>query len=81
MGAVPELKIHRSIIKALEDDADRFHWLDEAAAAGPVSVLRMGPVKTWIVTDPEDRENDAGRRRLLDGRGHLRRLCRFASSG
>ena len=50
----PELKIHRSITKALAIfDADRLRWLDEAAAAGPLVALRMGPVRTWVVTDPD----------------------------
>ena len=54
MSAAPELKIHRSLTKALKlFDADRLRWLDEAAAAGPVVALRMGPVKTWVVTDPD----------------------------
>jgi cytochrome P450 len=54
MNPAPEVKVHRSITKALKlFDADRFRWLDEAAAAGPVVALRMGPVKTWVVSDPE----------------------------
>ncbi len=54
MGAVPELKVHRSVFKALKlFDADRLRWLDEAAALGPVVVLRMGPVRVWVVSDPE----------------------------
>ncbi len=54
MATVPELKIHRSVTKALKlFDADRFHWLDEATAIGPLVALRMGPVRTFVVTDPE----------------------------
>ena len=54
MGSAPELKIHRSITKGLKlFDADRLRWLDEAAALGPVVALRMGPVRTWVVTDAE----------------------------
>ncbi len=54
MSTAPELRVHRSITKALRlFDADRLRWLDEAAAIGPVVALRMGPVKTWVVTDPE----------------------------
>jgi enediyne biosynthesis protein E7 len=54
METAPALTIHRSLTKALKlFDADRFRWLDEAAAAGPVAALRMGPVKTWVVTDPD----------------------------
>ena len=51
--AAPELKIHRSLTRALKlFDADRLRWLDEAASVGPLVALRMGPVKTWVVTDP-----------------------------
>jgi cytochrome P450 len=54
MGAVPELKVDRSVLKALKRfDADRLGWLDAAAAEGPLTALRMGPVTTWVVTDPE----------------------------
>jgi cytochrome P450 len=57
----PELTIDRSVTKALAKfDANRLRWLDEAAALGPLVALRMGPVKVWIVTDPE-----AGRRMLV----------------
>ena len=53
-AAAPEIKIDRSLTKALKRfDADRFRWLDEAAALGPLVGLRMGPVKTWVLTDPE----------------------------
>jgi len=52
--AAPEVRIHRSLTKSLRlFDADRLRWLDEAAALGPLVALRMGPVKTWVVTDPE----------------------------
>ena len=54
MSTAPELKVHRSLTKSLRlFDADRLGWLDEAAALGPLVALRMGPVKTWVVTDPE----------------------------
>ena len=50
----PEVRIHRSLTKALRlFDVDRLRWLDEAAAIGPLVALRMGPVKTWVVTDPD----------------------------
>jgi len=53
-GAAPELKLHRSVTKALRlFDADRFRWLDEATALGPLVALRMGPAKVWVTTDPE----------------------------
>jgi Cytochrome P450 len=54
MSCAPEITIHRSITKALKIfDADRFRWLDEATSLGPVVGLRLGPVRTWVVTDPE----------------------------
>jgi cytochrome P450 len=54
MHDAPVIDVHRSIRKALKIfDADRLRWLDEAAATGPVVGLRMGPVKTWVVTDPD----------------------------
>jgi cytochrome P450 len=50
----PELRIDRSLTKALAKfDAQRLQWLDEATALGPLVALRMGPVKVWIVTDPD----------------------------
>jgi hypothetical protein len=62
MSTAPELKVHRSITKALKlFEADRLRWLDEAAAKGPLVALRMGPVKTWVVTDPErERHHSTG---------------------
>jgi cytochrome P450 len=54
VGAAPEIKVHRSLTRSLRlFDADRFRWLDEAAAAGPLTALRMGPVKVWVITDPD----------------------------
>lgn len=54
MSTTPEVRIHRSITKALRlFDADRLRWLDEATALGPLTALRFGPVRTWVVTDPE----------------------------
>jgi cytochrome P450 len=54
MSTAPELRVHRSLTKALRlFDADRLRWLDEAAAIGPVVALRMGVVKVWVVTDAE----------------------------
>lgn len=32
---------------------DRLRWLDEAAALGPIAALRMGPLKAWVITDPD----------------------------
>ena len=54
VNTAPEVKLHRSVFKALKlFDADRFRWLDEAAALGPVAALRMGPVRVWVITDAE----------------------------
>jgi cytochrome P450 len=51
---LPELKVHRSPRKALRRfDADRLGWLDRAAALGPVVAMRMGPLRTWVITDPD----------------------------
>ena len=51
---LPELKVHRSARKALRRfDADRLGWLDRTAALGPVAAMRMGPIRTWVVTDPD----------------------------
>src|SRR3978361_1653685 len=53
MLAAPELKVHRSMRRALRQfDTDRLHWLDAAMAKGPLVALRLGPVTTWVVTDP-----------------------------
>ena len=54
VNTAPEVGLHRSVFKALKlFDADRFRWLDEAAALGPVAALRMGPVRVWVITDAE----------------------------
>jgi cytochrome P450 len=54
MGSAPELRVDRSLTKALKRfDADRLRWLDEAAALGPLVALKMGPVKVWVLTDAE----------------------------
>ena len=51
---LPELQVHRSPFAALRRfDADRLGWLDRAAALGPVVAMRMGPLRTWVVTDPD----------------------------
>jgi len=43
MRAAPELRVHRSITKALKlFDADRIRWLDEAASIGPVVAFADG---------------------------------------
>jgi cytochrome P450 len=52
--APPVIRVHRSLMKGLRIfDADRLRWLDEAAALGPLAGLRMGPVTTWVVSDPD----------------------------
>jgi cytochrome P450 len=54
MGSAPELRVDRSLLKALRlFDGDRLRWLDEAAGLGPLVGLRMGPVRLWVVTDPD----------------------------
>jgi cytochrome P450 len=50
---LPELKVHRSALKALRlFDADRLGWLDRATALGPVVAMRLGRIPTWVITDP-----------------------------
>jgi len=52
VGSAPIVRVDRSIRRGLRAfDADRFRWLDEAAAAGPVAGLRFGPVNAWVVSD------------------------------
>jgi cytochrome P450 len=52
--APPVISVHRSLTKGLRIfDADRLRWLDEAVAQGPLTGLRMGPVTTWVVSDPD----------------------------
>jgi cytochrome P450 len=54
MNSAPEVRLDRSLTKSLKlFDADRLRWLDEAAAQGPLVALRMGPIKLWVITDPE----------------------------
>jgi cytochrome P450 len=54
VAAAPEVLIHRSPFKGLRlFNADRFRWVDEAAALGPLSALRVGPFRLAIVTDVE----------------------------
>lgn len=56
-----ELRVDRSIPRALRAfDSDRLRWLDEAAALGPLTALRFGQVRTWVLSDP-----DAARQMLL----------------
>ena len=50
---VPTITIHRSLFKALKMfNSERFRWLDDAAAAGPLTRLKLGPVAAYIVSDP-----------------------------
>jgi cytochrome P450 len=52
--SLPELQVDRSPLKALRSfDADRLGWLDRATALGPVVAMRLGPIRTWVVTDPD----------------------------
>jgi cytochrome P450 len=52
--APPVIRVHRSLMKGLRSfDADRLRWLDEATALGSLTGLRMGPVTTWVVSDPD----------------------------
>jgi cytochrome P450 len=52
MRSAPIVRVDRSIRRGLRAfSADRFRWLDEAAALGPVVGLRFGPVNAWVVSD------------------------------
>jgi cytochrome P450 len=52
MRPAPIVRVDRSIRRGLRAfETDRFRWLDEAAAAGPVAGLRFGPVNAWVVSD------------------------------
>ena len=52
MRSAPIVRVDRSIRRGLRAfDADRFRWLDEAAALAPVAGLRFGPVNAWVVSD------------------------------
>jgi cytochrome P450 len=52
MRSAPIVRVDRSLRRGLRAfDADRFRWLDEAAALGPLTGLRFGPVNAWVVSD------------------------------
>jgi hypothetical protein len=54
MSTPPTLQIDRSFGRALRNfDRDRFRWFDEASDLGPLVSLRFGPVKAWVLTDPD----------------------------
>ncbi len=54
MSTYPILQIDRSLTRSLRlFDQDRFRWLDEAASLGPLTILKVGPAKVWVTTDPE----------------------------
>jgi cytochrome P450 len=50
----PAVQINRSFFRSLSAfNENRLLWFDTAAAAGPVTQLRFGRVKSWVVTDPD----------------------------
>lgn len=52
--ATAEIRIDRSLRRALRSfDANRLEWLDRGAAAAPLAQFRFGPVRTWLVSDPD----------------------------
>jgi cytochrome P450 len=54
MRDAPTVRIDGSLRAALASfDADRLHWLDAAAALGPIAGLRLGPATVWVLSDPE----------------------------
>ncbi len=53
-ASFPEVVIHRRLGTALRlFNQDRLRWLGEAAQAGPVSCLRFGLGRAFVVTDPD----------------------------
>ncbi len=54
MARVPVVRIDRSLRRSLRAfDADRLHFLDEAAVLGPVAGLRFGPSTVYVVSDAD----------------------------
>ena len=52
--SVATVTVDRRMFRALRAfNAERLHYLDEAAAAGPLTRLRFGPVTSWVVSDAE----------------------------
>jgi cytochrome P450 len=50
----PEVRVHRSLRTALQlVRADRLRWMDEASAVGPLTALRLGPFRAWVLSDAE----------------------------
>ena len=75
LSAAPELKIHRSLTKALKlFDADRLRWLDEAAAAGPARRAAHGSGQDVGRHRSRRGADDARDRRRRRGRGRRRRV-------
>jgi cytochrome P450 len=65
----PTLQIDRSLLRSLATfNRDRLRWLDEAAALGPVVVMKFGPVRAWIVSS-----GDLARHILVSDAGNWRR--------
>lgn len=53
-ASFPEVVVHRRLGKALRlFDEDRLRWLDEAAHAGPITCLRFGMGRAFVVTEPD----------------------------
>jgi cytochrome P450 len=51
---VPVLRVPGSARKAAATfSEDRFGWNDRATELGPLSQLRLGPARVWIITDPD----------------------------
>jgi cytochrome P450 len=51
---VPVVRIPGSARKAAAVfNKDRFGWNDQASNLGPLTQLQLGPVRVWIITDPD----------------------------
>lgn len=51
---VPVVKVPGSARRAAATfNEDRFGWNDKAAGLGPLSQLKLGPFRAWVITDPD----------------------------
>jgi pentalenene oxygenase len=52
MKDAPRILVHQSLRRALDlFNKDRFDWLDQASALGPLVEMRLGRVRVWVVTN------------------------------
>jgi cytochrome P450 len=78
--AFPEIVVHRRANTALRRfNADRLRWLDEAAAMGPITCLRLGFARIWVVTNTPRSLARCCWRTAPTGPGRCPGACRCAS--